>query len=363
MKTTVADYQFRTYCMRIVAKNGTTIRLTQYPLDLVMSNATMYQSAVGYQFSGYQATSGFSPSLVDLEGIAGFAGISKDTIASGVFDNARCYLFACDWRTPIEDYEPLAASFLGKTTLMDEKYRIEEMAMIDALNQSIGDTYQPLCPKIFGSMGYAECKKVPTVVTGTLTGVTDQFNVIDTARIETLPSTETITPTAITKASPAVVTAQSVLNLKDGDTVSIPVAGTGFSEIDGQTWTVGSVNYTTNKFSLLTSNTTASTGTLKTKPKILHNWVSGMFTEGLIQFTSGLNAGLKAMEIRVHGAGGAIVTHEPFYYLPAVGDAYTMTEGCMKRLEDCKAKGNVLNFGGFSFIPTSAEYLQRGTKW
>jgi len=363
MKAQVANFQFRTFCLRIVPKWGQTIRLVQYPTDLKMTNGQVYQSAVGYQFTGYQSTTNFSPSLVDLEGIAGFAGIGKDQIASGMFDNARCYLFATEWNNPVEDLEPIASSILGKTTLMDEKYRIEEMSLIDALNQNIGDTYTPICQKIFGSQGFAECKKVPTVVTGTLTAVASQFSVTDTARTELIASTETLVPTDITKASPARVTVKNMLNLKDGDLVSIPANGTGFTELDGQTWTVGTLNTATKKFDLVGTNTIATTGLLKTSPRIIHNFNAGMFTEGLLQFTSGANAGLKPMEVRAHLGGGVIVTHEPFYYLPVVGDAYTLTEGCMKRLQDCKDKGNVLNFGGFPHIPTSSDYLQRGTKW
>lgn len=239
-----------------------------------MSNGQVYLSTVGYDFTDYQSTTSFSPSVVDLQGIAGFAGIGKDEVASGVFDNARCMLFATNWDAPVEDYEPIIACILGKTTLEDDRYRIEEMALIDALNQSVGKTYTALCQKRFGGTEFAGCKKVPVVATGTITSVTDQFTVIDAARGE----------------------------------------------------------------------------------------AAGFFTEGLIKFTSGDNAGLKSLEIRSHAAGGIFITHEPFYYLPVVGDAYTITEGCLHTKEACKAKGNILNFGGFSFIPASSQYLSRGEK-
>lgn len=261
-------------CLRIVCTSGLTIRLTNYPRDLTMSNAQVYMSTVGYEFTGYQATASFSPSVVDLEGIAGFAGVTKDTIASGVFDNARCYLFATTWNSPVEDYEPIVCCLLGKTTLQDDKYRIEEMALVDTLNQGVGKTYTASCQKRFGGQEFAGCKKIPVVVTGTLTSVVSQFTVTDSARVE-LP---------------------------------------------------------------------------------------GFFTEGKLQFTGGLNAGLKPLEIRDHAAGGVITLHEPLYYMPVIGDAYTLTEGCVHTKEACIAKGNILNFGGFSFVPTNTQYVQRGTK-
>lgn len=272
MKAQTANLLYRTMCLRIVPVSGTTIRLTQYPRELKMSNGQVYQSTVGYEFTGYSATDSLSPSVVDLEGIAGFAGIGKDEIASGVFDNARCYLFAVEWNNPVEDYEPIICSILGKTTLLDDRYKIEEMALVDLLNQAVGRTYTAACPKKFGGTEFAGCKKVPTTVTGTITSVTSQTVIQDSARTEALD----------------------------------------------------------------------------------------FFGEGTIRFTSGLNAGLKKLEIKGYAANGTVTVHEPFYFLPSVGDSYEMVEGCRKKQSDCIAKGNILNFGGDPFIPATSQYVERG---
>lgn len=71
-----------------------------------------------------------------------------------------------------------------------------------------------------------------------------------------------LVPTAITKAKPAEVTVANTL--KDGDIVT--AVDTGFEELDGRQFVVGSS--TTSKFTLVGSDTTASTGTLKTAPKM-----------------------------------------------------------------------------------------------
>lgn len=186
MKTTVAPFDTLAICLRIVCTNGTTIRVTRYPRDLVMSNGQVYVTGSGFDFTGYQATNGFSPSAIDLEGILGFAGISREMVASGVLDGARAYLFACDYLNPVEDYEPIVASFLGQATLTDVGYRFEEMALIDALNQSVGRTYKPQCDKVFGSQTVAGCKVAlgPLTVTGTLTAVTSSNQFSDSTRAE-----------------------------------------------------------------------------------------------------------------------------------------------------------------------------------
>lgn len=92
------------------------------------------------------------------------------------------------------------------------------------------------------------------------------------------------------------------------------------------------------------------------------------FGAGTILFTTGPNAGLPKIEIRAYSADGTISLMEPFYYVPVVGNAYTMTRGCRKRLADCQSRlgnsglfNNVENFGGDLWIPTSSVYTQRGT--
>lgn len=277
MKSSVAPYQTSALCLRIVCGNGTAIRVTRYPKDLTMSNGQVYLTGSGFDFTGYESTASLSPSAIDLEGILGFAGVTREAVASGVFDGARAYLFACDYLNPIEDHEPIVASFLGKATLTDSGYTFEEMALIDALNQSVGKTYMAQCPKTFGGQEYAGCKIAlgPLTVSGTLTAVT---------------------------------------------------RGTQFAD--------------------------------NTRPE-----AADYFSLGTVQFTSGANAGLKPLEIKSFSAGGGIVTFEPFYFQPAIGDAYVMTPGCRKRLEDCRDKwNNVVNFGGFPNMPTSSIYTQRGSK-
>jgi uncharacterized phage protein (TIGR02218 family) len=186
MKSTVAPYATSTKCLRIECTNGTTIRLTRYPFDLTMSNATVYKTDSGYDFTSYSAESGLAASVVDLEGIVDVAGLSRDGMRSGVFDGARCYLFACDYLNPVEDYEPIVSSILGKTTINDDRYTIEDMALIDLLNQSVGDTYTTACQKTFGGTEFGGCQKSLAAITvnGAVTSVSSTLVIRDSSRTE-----------------------------------------------------------------------------------------------------------------------------------------------------------------------------------
>lgn len=187
MKSSVANYKYRVLCLRVEATDGTTIvRLTHHPVDLTMSNDEIYYSSSGYDFTGFSSNASMSPSTIDLQGIFGAVGFSEAEIMSGLFDNARCYLFATDWSNPVEDEEEIVCSILGKTTIMDDKYVIEEMSLIDALNQTVGRTYTASCYKTFGGQEYAGCLiNVGSLTeTGTITSVTSSLEIADSSRIE-----------------------------------------------------------------------------------------------------------------------------------------------------------------------------------
>ena len=272
MKSTVAPYQTAAWCVRIVCTNGTTVRLTSYPFDLTMSNATVYKTDSGYEASAFSSSSSMAPGAIDIEGIAGVAGISRDQVASGIFDGARVYVFKCNYLSPVDDYEEVSSGFFGKTTISDDRYKIEGMSLADALGQSVGKTYKALCSHKFGD---ARCQidLAAVTVTGSLTHVTGQATFRDSSRAE----------------------------------------------------------------------------------------VADYFGAGTITFTSGANLGLKPLEIKSYAADGTITTHEPPYYLPSVGDTYSMIAGCRKRKDDCTTKwNNVTNAFAFWDIPTETAYTLIG---
>jgi uncharacterized phage protein (TIGR02218 family) len=350
MKPAVADPKYKIHCLRIVPLWGDPVYLTDYPRDLVIG-ANTYKTDSGYQFSGYASEANMSPGVMDLEGIAGIAGIDRDEIISGVFDNARVYAFATTWTVPVVDEEPLGLAFMGKAVMMDDRYKAELMMLPDALNQSVGNTYTPGCQKEFGGQGYAGCMVdlAPITVTGTLTSVTSNSVFRDSTRAElsdyfgagtiafTTGANAGLKPhkikshvgvyslaiTAITKAASAVVTV-GTHTFVAGDVVEF-AAVVGMTQINGLTGTVTAIGATT----------------------ITVNINSSAFTT----YSSGGTAALLA---------GGITLHEPFHYAVAVGDAYVLVPGCRRRLEDCKRHGNILNGGMFSFVPTQSTYTQVG---
>jgi hypothetical protein len=146
MKTHVADWQTRIYCIRIETQNGLYLRYADYPDEVTMSNGTVYRTQNGYEFSGLTNENSMSANSIDLNGILASGAITRADIDSGVYDNARVYLFATSWASPIENEEPLSLLFWGKTTINDDRsYKAELMGLIDVLSQEPSRSYGNMC--------------------------------------------------------------------------------------------------------------------------------------------------------------------------------------------------------------------------
>ena len=182
MKPHVVDYRYRCHGIRIVPSSGAAVRFTDFPRDVETAGGT-YLTGYGYQFTGLQTDTSLAPGVIDLSGIADAAGLSQDVLDDGSLDGARVYVFAMDWREPVEDDEPIAVATLGKVTLTDGRYAVEIMELTDALNQSVGTTYGVSCDRRFGDAGCG-IDLASVSVTGTLTAVTSAHQVADAARSE-----------------------------------------------------------------------------------------------------------------------------------------------------------------------------------
>jgi len=92
----------------------------------------------------------------------------------------------------------------------------------------------------------------------------------------------------------------------------------------------------------------------------LDGYAGGWFTQGRFTFTSGANEGF-ATEVKSHHAAGG-VRLELWQRPPETvqpGDGFTVTAGCDKRFETCRARfANTLNFRGFPHMPGNDAVLK-----
>ncbi len=86
----------------------------------------------------------------------------------------------------------------------------------------------------------------------------------------------------------------------------------------------------------------------------LDAYADAWFTRGLITFSSGAADG-QSVEVKTHTKAGSVVTVElwaPVRGPLEPGQTFTITAGCDKHLETCRAKfANAANFRGFPHMP------------
>lgn len=82
---------------------------------------------------------------------------------------------------------------------------------------------------------------------------------------------------------------------------------------------------------------------------------SGIFTSGMLTFTSGANNGI-GMEVKEYSyfpaSGGSITLVLPMPFTVLAGDTYSLTKGCDKTIQTCFFRfDNIINFRGEPFVP------------
>ena len=106
---------------------------------------------------------------------------------------------------------------------------------------------------------------------------------------------------------------------------------------------------TLNRASYAVTGTVGAGSTLMQINSTLSNPAS-WFTQGYIQFTSGVNAGTRRTVLAF--SGGSFSLAMPLLNAPGVGDAFTAYPGCDHTSPTCTAKfSNMANFRGFEFVP------------
>lgn len=102
------------------------------------------------------------------------------------------------------------------------------------------------------------------------------------------------------------------------------------------------------------ASVSSSDGRIGLTAAALAGFADGHFTGGRLTFTSGANTGFST-EIKRHAAAGGQAALMLWQAPPApiaVGDGFSLTPGCDKRFETCRAKfGNAVNFRGFPHLP------------
>ena len=81
-------------------------------------------------------------------------------------------------------------------------------------------------------------------------------------------------------------------------------------------------------------------------------------TFGIITFTGGSNNGLSFEVKKYTETSGTVELFVSTPFDVAGSDSFTITAGCAKTVEACQSFSNIVNFGGFPFIPGTDKMLE-----
>jgi len=190
MRTTaLADPFTKTFCVRIEPRYGSPpIYLTTYPTSLYVvdpgdaNSVTEYLPEQGTEHSDYDMSQTFTPSVIEMKGVFGLYGITREKILRGDFDGARAYVFATSWKYPIKDEEPIGVFIFGKPKITDSSFTLELHHILEAFNAAPQLTYSKTCVNSFGDQtpdGYtiplSFCRVDPSVAAMVESTITASF--------------------------------------------------------------------------------------------------------------------------------------------------------------------------------------------
>jgi uncharacterized phage protein (TIGR02218 family) len=95
---------------------------------------------------------------------------------------------------------------------------------------------------------------------------------------------------------------------------------------------------------------TASTDPLHMTVSFAGSYANDFFNKGTVIGLTGANAGV-TMDIEDWTSAGAIVLFAPLVETPAVGDTFTVRNGCAKSRAACIAHNQIVDFRGFPEVP------------
>ena len=166
-----------TQCLRVESKLG------------VVRGVNMTSRSFDYLGENYSAREGVTPAAIEsmADGavqnteVAGFLSedfATEEEIVGGVWDNAFVSLFEVNYRDLSMGHMSLQSGWLGQISAGRTMFNAELRSLAQALQQTIGDVYQPMCRARLGdSMCRVDVEALR--VTSTLTSVTSRRTFTD----------------------------------------------------------------------------------------------------------------------------------------------------------------------------------------
>lgn len=172
----------RAWCWYLEQKGGAIFTVTTWARDLLI-DGMVYSAREGVNPMAIESTADGAVSNSEISGALSEDFVTEEQIVGGVWDNCYVAVFEVNARDLTMGRMALASGWLGEISCGRMDFKAEMRSLAQALQQPIGDLYQPMCRDELGGphcMVDVEALRV----TGTLTAVATRRTFTDAARGE-----------------------------------------------------------------------------------------------------------------------------------------------------------------------------------
>ena len=169
-------------CWKLTRRDGTVFGFTDHDQPIAVSGV-IYAASTGFTPTAIASSSALNVDNLDVEGMLDAGAITETDLLAGIYDYAAIEIFEVNYIAPDSGTLPLKSGWLGEVTCHEGRFVAEVRGLTQRLSQRVGELYSPACR---AALGDSRCKVDMTsrTVTGTLTAVTSQSIVKDSARTE-----------------------------------------------------------------------------------------------------------------------------------------------------------------------------------
>ncbi|MDM0041884.1 DUF2163 domain-containing protein [Variovorax sp. J22R193] len=172
----------RAWCWYFEQKGGAVFTVTTWSRDLLI-DGLIYKAKDGVNPMAIESTADGAVSNSEITGALSDDFVTEEQIVGGIWDNCFVTVFEVNARDLTMGRMSLVSGWLGQLSCGRMDFKAELRSLAQALQQTIGDVYQPMCR---ARLGDSMCKvDVEALrVTSTLTAVTSRRTFTDSARGE-----------------------------------------------------------------------------------------------------------------------------------------------------------------------------------
>ena len=162
--------------------------------DSVVMGFTSHDKSLSFDGVDYVANSGFTPSdiknsdslegdLFNLEGFLDSSFITESDLLAGKYDFAEIEIFQVNYADLTQGKIIHRTGWFGEISFDNGRFNAEISGLTSKLAKTIGDLYSPTCRAVLGD-SRCSVSMAGYVVTGSVTGLTDNRVFADSSRVE-----------------------------------------------------------------------------------------------------------------------------------------------------------------------------------